>query len=307
MTRHPPSRRPGGPRGRRRRQPRLLAACGSGDPQPADGSGSARGSDSDEQDHRLLAAGAEDPRHEGPLRGRHALRRQQGLRGHRAGPEPRPAEAGHRPAERRSSPAGPPAPGRSPSTPSSMTALVEKAQADEGPADPQRHPRGYGLDGLAARPLVLHDRLRGAGQGDRRGARQLHQREARRQGRGHLRGERPRHRRQGGARDRRQGGARRHRSRRRDRRHRRRQGPRSRRRPTSAAPCRATRTSRPSSANNDEGALGAIGAFKAAGKDLPCLTEAGGNEEVLPRSRPATSTPRSPCSSRPTWPSRSTP
>ncbi|CUR59386.1 exported hypothetical protein [metagenome] len=34
-------------------------------------------------------------------------------------------------------------------------------------------------------------------------------------------------------------------------------------------------------ANNDEGALGALGAFKAAGKDLTCMTEAGGNEEVL--------------------------
>ena len=33
--------------------------------------------------------------------------------------------------------------------------------------------------------------------------------------------------------------------------------------------------------NNDEGALGAIGAFKAAGKELTCLTEAGGNDEVL--------------------------
>jgi ribose transport system substrate-binding protein len=33
--------------------------------------------------------------------------------------------------------------------------------------------------------------------------------------------------------------------------------------------------------NNDEGALGALGAFKAAGKDLTCLTEAGGNDEVL--------------------------
>jgi ribose transport system substrate-binding protein len=33
--------------------------------------------------------------------------------------------------------------------------------------------------------------------------------------------------------------------------------------------------------NNDEGALGAIGAFKAAGKELVCITEAGGNEEVL--------------------------
>ena len=32
---------------------------------------------------------------------------------------------------------------------------------------------------------------------------------------------------------------------------------------------------------NDEGALGAIGAFKAAGKELPCITEAGGNEEAL--------------------------
>jgi ABC-type sugar transport system substrate-binding protein len=33
--------------------------------------------------------------------------------------------------------------------------------------------------------------------------------------------------------------------------------------------------------NNDEGALGAVGAFAAAGKDLPCVTEAGGNDEVL--------------------------
>lgn len=34
-------------------------------------------------------------------------------------------------------------------------------------------------------------------------------------------------------------------------------------------------------AANDEGALGAIGAFKAAGKELPCITEFGGNDEVL--------------------------
>ncbi len=33
--------------------------------------------------------------------------------------------------------------------------------------------------------------------------------------------------------------------------------------------------------NNDEGALGALGAFAAAGKKLTCLTEAGGNDEVL--------------------------
>jgi len=32
---------------------------------------------------------------------------------------------------------------------------------------------------------------------------------------------------------------------------------------------------------NDEGALGAVGAFKAAGKDIPCITEAGGNAETL--------------------------
>ena len=32
---------------------------------------------------------------------------------------------------------------------------------------------------------------------------------------------------------------------------------------------------------NDEGSLGALGAFASAGKELPCLTETGGNEEVL--------------------------
>jgi ABC-type sugar transport system substrate-binding protein len=32
---------------------------------------------------------------------------------------------------------------------------------------------------------------------------------------------------------------------------------------------------------NDEGALGTVGAFKVAGKDIPCITEAGGNEETL--------------------------
>jgi ABC-type sugar transport system substrate-binding protein len=32
---------------------------------------------------------------------------------------------------------------------------------------------------------------------------------------------------------------------------------------------------------NDEGALGALGAFAAAGKNLGCLSEAGGNDEVL--------------------------
>lgn len=32
---------------------------------------------------------------------------------------------------------------------------------------------------------------------------------------------------------------------------------------------------------NDEGGLGALGAFKAAGKQIPCLVDAGGNQEVL--------------------------
>jgi len=34
-------------------------------------------------------------------------------------------------------------------------------------------------------------------------------------------------------------------------------------------------------ASTDEGALGALGAFSAAGKDLPCVTDFGGNDEVL--------------------------
>jgi ABC-type sugar transport system substrate-binding protein len=34
-------------------------------------------------------------------------------------------------------------------------------------------------------------------------------------------------------------------------------------------------------ASNDEGALGALGAFAAGGKNLPCVTDFGGNEEVL--------------------------
>jgi ABC-type sugar transport system substrate-binding protein len=34
-------------------------------------------------------------------------------------------------------------------------------------------------------------------------------------------------------------------------------------------------------AGSDEGVLGAIGAFAAAGRPLPCLTDAGGNDEVL--------------------------
>ena len=37
--------------------------------------------------------------------------------------------------------------------------------------------------------------------------------------------------------------------------------------------------------NNDEGALGALGAYAAAGKELTCVTEAGGNEESLAAAR----------------------
>ena len=165
--------------------------------------------------------------------------------------------------------------------PPSMTRPRQDRPRQGRPADPQRHARGLRPRRPRARPLVLDHRLRGPGQGDRRGARQLHQREARRQGRGDLRRDRARHRRQGGARDappRRRSPPPR-------------LTPRSsppsssttapQRRPTSATRSRATRTSRPSIGHNDEGALGAIGAFKAAGKDLPCVTEAGGNDEVL--------------------------
>ena len=219
----------------------LLAACGSGDTQAADGSDAARRRPS--KTIVVLAAGAEDPRDEGPLRGR------QGTTASSKGyevivqdpnldPQKQVTDLQSvdrvRPGRRRLGDRG--------RTPSSMTALVKTAQEKKVPLILNGTPEDYGLDGLAARPLVLHHRLRGPGPGHRRGARQLHQREARRQGRGDLRGERPRHRRQGGARDRRQGGARRHRARRRDRHHRRRQRPRRRRRPTSATRCRATRT-----------------------------------------------------------------
>jgi len=34
-------------------------------------------------------------------------------------------------------------------------------------------------------------------------------------------------------------------------------------------------------ATNDEGGLGALGAFKAAGKSAPCITDGGGNDEVV--------------------------
>jgi ABC-type sugar transport system substrate-binding protein len=58
---------------------------------------------------------------------------------------------------------------------------------------------------------------------------------------------------------------------------------------------------------NDEGSLGALGAFAAAGKELPCLTETGGNDEVLAAVKDGKIYASSPCSSRPTWRSRSTP
>ena len=51
---------------------------------------------------------------------------------------------------------------------------------------------------------------------------------------------------------------------------------------------------------NDEGALGTIGAFKAAGKDLPCITEAGGNEESLAAVEAGEIYASWRCSSRPT-------
>ena len=60
--------------------------------------------------------------------------------------------------------------------------------------------------------------------------------------------------------------------------------------------------------NNDEGALGAIGAFKAAGKELH-LPHRGRRQRRGPRRGRdrRRSTPPSRCSSRPTWRSPSTP
>ena len=105
------------------------------------------------------------PAMKGLSEGVKALRREQGLRGHRPGPQPRPAEAGHRPAERHRVRQGRRRLGDRDRTPPSMTALVETAQDEGGPADPQRHPRGLRPRRPAARPLVLHHRLRGPGQG----------------------------------------------------------------------------------------------------------------------------------------------
>ena len=93
----------------------LLAACG-GDTQPAAGSDSDSGSDAaTPRPSSSRRSALQIPAMKELSEGVQALRREQGLRGHRPGPEPRPAEAGHRPAERHRDAARPPASGRSPS------------------------------------------------------------------------------------------------------------------------------------------------------------------------------------------------
>ena len=102
----------------------------------------------------------------------------------------------------------------------------------------------------------------------------------RRQGRGALRASPPRARPARRSSRRRQGRARGGRARRRDRRDHHRQGPRrgaDRHRQRPAGQPRLTAVI----GQNDEGALGAIGAFEAAGKSVPCITDFGGNDEVL--------------------------
>ncbi len=255
----------------------LVSACGS-DPQPASGSD---GSSSSGGSKTLVFSpiGLQVPAMKGLVRGRAGLQQEQGLDGHRAGPEPRPAEAGPADLQRSSSPAGRRA-WVIAIAPALASGREDGAEKKVCAAD-QRRPRGLRPLRPAAGHHLRQDRLRRQGTGPGRAARQVHQREARRQRRGAsstspLRA--PRARRSSrrppwtpSAKPRR----------RQDRADLDRQRPARRRRPTSATCCRATPTSTPSLGNNDEGALGALGAFKAAGKKLPCLTEFGGNDEVL--------------------------
>ena len=162
-----------------------------------------------------------------------------------------------------------------------MTALVQTALDKDVPADPQRHPRGLRPRRPRAGHLLLDHRLRGPGHG--RSARSSATASTR-SSTARPRCSSPRPRPAPPAR----------RSSRRPSRRRSpppRPTPRSsppsssatapRPRPTSATRSRATPDVNAVFGQNDEGALGAIGAFKAAGKELPCLTEAGGNDEVL--------------------------
>ena len=144
-------------------------------------------------------------------------------------------------------------------------------------------PEDYGLDGLEPGISFSTDRLRGPGQGHRRGARQLHQREARRQGRGALRARTPPG--TAGKEEHREGRQGRPsppplptpRSSRTDHRHRPRRGPdRHRQRPPGQP-----RTSTPSSARTTRARSAPSAPSRPPARTLPCLTEAGGNDEVL--------------------------
>ena len=152
---------------------------------------------------------------------------EQGLRGPRAGPQPRPAEAGHRPPERHRV-----RPRRRRLGDRDRRLLDEgagrqTAQTGRGPADPQRHARATTASTACSPaspspPSTTWPRARRIGEelGNCINEKLDGKAEV------HHGGERPRHRRQGGDRDRRQGGARRHRARRRDRHQRGRQRPR---------------------------------------------------------------------------------
>ena len=216
---------------------------------------------------------------QGLAEGVKAYGEEQGLRGHRPGPQARPAEAGHRP------------PGVIESgavagawaiaiAPPSMTALVQTALDKGVPLILNGTPEDYGQDGLV--PGLSFSTIDYEAQGTAAGEELgncINER-LRRQGRGPLRRVRPRHRRQGGARERRQGGARRRRARRRDRHHHHGQRPHRAQTDVGSA-LQGNPDVTAVYGQNDEGALGTIGAFKAAGKDMPCITEAGGNDEVL--------------------------
>ena len=140
---------PGGHRGRRRRQPhdarrlrrrpRAGTRCdGHRVGTPARSPRTRR-----RQDHRLLAPGSADPGDEGPLRGRAGTTASSKgyeviVQDPKLDPQKQVTDLQSRHRERRA----PPAPGRSPSPPPSMTALVADRPRQGRPADPQRHPRG---------------------------------------------------------------------------------------------------------------------------------------------------------------------
>ena len=224
------------------------------------------------------------------LRGRHALRRR--ARATRSSSRtPTSTRRSRSPTcQRRSSPAAWRCLGDLRSRRPRMTALVQTAQ-DEGAADPQRHAGGLRPrrpePGIRSPPSTTSPRARRSARSSATASTRSSAARPR-----SCRGERPRHRRQGGARD------------------------RAKEALAATAPDaeivqtmivkdRAKAQTDVGSALQGNPDVTAVigqqrrgrarrpGAFAAAGKELTCLTEAGGNDEVLRRSRTARSTPRS--------------